>query len=165
LVVVPASLLENWQRELRRWCPALKTVVYYGKHRVVVRKRLSDLRCGPALLNAWLGRCVRVAHSRNLERIAYACIIRRPMTVCLPSFACRERLIKGEQVDDDLSDLADADLLAELAQNHKAAEAARMAAADYDFDDDPYGAGQLHESGGCRAPVVGWKLWLRIGGE
>lgn len=24
LVVVPASLLENWQRELKRWCPALE---------------------------------------------------------------------------------------------------------------------------------------------
>ena len=45
LVVVPASLLENWQRELRRWCPALKVVVYYGKHRAVVRKRLNTLRC------------------------------------------------------------------------------------------------------------------------
>jgi len=44
LVVVPASLLENWQRELRRWCPALKSVVYYGKHRSIVRKRLNDLR-------------------------------------------------------------------------------------------------------------------------
>ena len=44
LVVVPASLLENWQRELRRWCPSLKTVVYYGKHRKVIRKRLKDLK-------------------------------------------------------------------------------------------------------------------------
>ena len=50
LVVVPASLLENWQRELRRWCPALKVVVYYGKHRAVVRKRLNALRCGRRLL-------------------------------------------------------------------------------------------------------------------
>jgi SWI/SNF-related matrix-associated actin-dependent regulator 1 of chromatin subfamily A len=44
LVVVPASLLENWQRELRRWCPALRSVVYYGKHRAVVRRRLGELR-------------------------------------------------------------------------------------------------------------------------
>jgi SWI/SNF-related matrix-associated actin-dependent regulator 1 of chromatin subfamily A len=44
LVVVPASLLENWQRELRRWCPSLKSVVYYGKHRGVVRRRLTELR-------------------------------------------------------------------------------------------------------------------------
>jgi hypothetical protein len=42
--VVPASLLENWQRELRRWCPELKVVIYYGKHRAVVRKRLNTLK-------------------------------------------------------------------------------------------------------------------------
>lgn len=30
LVVVPASLLENWQRELRRWCPALKVRAVVG---------------------------------------------------------------------------------------------------------------------------------------
>ncbi len=44
LVVVPASLLENWQRELDRWCPKLKSIVYYGKHRGVIRKRLRDLK-------------------------------------------------------------------------------------------------------------------------
>ncbi len=44
LVVVPASLLENWQRELDRWCPKLKSVVYYGKHRAVIRNRLRDLK-------------------------------------------------------------------------------------------------------------------------
>ena len=44
LIVVPASLLENWQRELHRWCPDLRFVAYYGKHRGVVRKRLMELR-------------------------------------------------------------------------------------------------------------------------
>jgi hypothetical protein len=102
LVVVPASLLENWQRELRRWCPALKIVVYYGKHRVVVRKRLNTLK---------------------------------------------EKLAKGEEVNDDLSDLADPDLLAEAAASHKLAEAAAAAEAEEaGIDDDPYGAGALHES-------------------
>ena len=28
LIVVPASLLENWQRELHRWCPDLRFVAY-----------------------------------------------------------------------------------------------------------------------------------------
>ncbi|KAI3428839.1 hypothetical protein D9Q98_007656 [Chlorella vulgaris] len=101
LVVVPASLLENWQRELRRWCPALKVVVYYGKHRAVVRKRLATLR---------------------------------------------ERMVKGEEVQDDLSDLADPALLAELAQTYKLAEAAAAANDGSDHDDDPYGAGEAHES-------------------
>ncbi len=59
----------------------------------------------------------------------------------------REKLAKGEEVNDDLSDLADPDMLAELAQSHKLAEAAAAAEAD-EHDDDPYGAGQLHESGG-----------------
>jgi len=93
LVVVPASLLENWQRELRRWCPCLKSVVYYGKHRAVVRKRLSDLR---------------------------------------------ERLLRGEEVDDDLADLQDADILAEAAASERLAEAEAMAHTDM-HDDDPLG--------------------------
>ena len=31
LVVAPASLLENWRRELRVWAPALKVAFYHGK--------------------------------------------------------------------------------------------------------------------------------------
>ena len=67
-------------------------------------------------------------------------------------------MAKGdEDVNTDLSDLANPDLLAELAQAHKAEEAA--AAADFDPDqdddegDDPNA--QPHESGGCGA-VGGW---------
>jgi SNF2 family DNA or RNA helicase len=72
LVVVPPSLLENWQRELRRWCPSLTAIVYYGKHRSVLRKRLVNLR---------------------------------------------ERMARGEDisVEDDLHDLSDPDVLAQLA--------------------------------------------------
>ncbi|GAB4819342.1 hypothetical protein N2152v2_006388 [Parachlorella kessleri] len=102
LVVVPASLLENWQRELRRWCPDMKIVVYYGKHRSVVRKRLNALR---------------------------------------------EKLVQGHAVDDDLSDLADPDLLAEIAASEKLAEAeAEAAALEAGEDDDPLGLGHIHES-------------------
>lgn len=38
LVVAPASLLENWQRELARWCPTLAVSVYHGASRVEVRE-------------------------------------------------------------------------------------------------------------------------------
>eukprot|EP00887_Chlorella_sp_A99_P001899 scaffold18.g1899.t1 len=96
LVVVPASLLENWQRELHRWCPALKVgarvVVYYGKHRAAMRKRL---------------------------------------------LAIKTKMERGEEVDDDISDLTDPALLAELHQSDKAEEAAALAAAEDAFDDDP----------------------------
>jgi SWI/SNF-related matrix-associated actin-dependent regulator of chromatin subfamily A containing DEAD/H box 1 len=104
LVVVPASLLENWQRELRRWCPKLRSVVYYGKHRFVVRKRLRE---------------------------------------------ARDRLARGEPVEDDLADLGDHDLLADLAQSERAAEAAAAAAdeeAGVDRDEDPLGLGHMAES-------------------
>ncbi|GLC48685.1 hypothetical protein PLESTB_000125600 [Pleodorina starrii] len=41
LVVVPASLLENWQRELRLWAPNLKVVTYYGPAREQLRHRIK----------------------------------------------------------------------------------------------------------------------------
>ena len=44
LVVVPPSLLENWQRELKRWCPALQVATYYGKDRASMRHQLLDAR-------------------------------------------------------------------------------------------------------------------------
>ena len=46
IIVAPASLLQNWQRELARWCPGLKAVLYYGKDRGALRERLSAWRCG-----------------------------------------------------------------------------------------------------------------------
>ncbi|KAG2446661.1 hypothetical protein HYH02_008231 [Chlamydomonas schloesseri] len=41
LVVVPASLLENWQRELASWSPGLKVVTYYGPSRERTRHRIK----------------------------------------------------------------------------------------------------------------------------
>ena len=82
--------------------------------------------------------------------------------------ACRDKLGKGEKVDDDLSDLSDTSMLAELAQSHKLAEAAAAAEADDWDDEDPMGAGQVHESGeagagaGAGAGVCSpaWVLYL-----
>ncbi|KAM8866778.1 SWI/SNF-related matrix-associated actin-dependent regulator of chromatin subfamily A containing DEAD/H box 1A isoform 1-T1 [Synchiropus picturatus] len=30
LIIVPASTLDNWVRELKMWCPSLKVIIYYG---------------------------------------------------------------------------------------------------------------------------------------
>ena len=30
LIIVPSSTMDNWQKELRTWCPALKVLNYYG---------------------------------------------------------------------------------------------------------------------------------------
>ena len=57
LIVTPASLLENWQRELRRWAPGLRVQPYFGRERQAVRAELSAWRCaaGGLLMQCSLG--------------------------------------------------------------------------------------------------------------
>ena len=45
IIVAPASLLENWQRELARWCPTLKVAPYFGAARIDLRDELEHWRC------------------------------------------------------------------------------------------------------------------------
>ena len=47
-MICPASLLENWQRELARWCPSLSVVAYYGPKRSELRYNLEYLRYAPS---------------------------------------------------------------------------------------------------------------------
>src|SRR5512138_3471156 len=42
LVVAPTSLLENWAREIERFCPELTCVVYHGPERSSHGARLDD---------------------------------------------------------------------------------------------------------------------------
>ncbi len=44
LIVVPASTLENWSRELANWCPLLKVKIYRGSpdERVVMRRCIVE---------------------------------------------------------------------------------------------------------------------------
>ena len=46
IIVAPASLLENWQRELALWCPSLRVAPYFGAARIDLRDELEDWRCG-----------------------------------------------------------------------------------------------------------------------
>ena len=43
-MVAPASLLENWERELALWCPRLRVVTYHGAHKEMVRNQLEKWR-------------------------------------------------------------------------------------------------------------------------
>ncbi|XVE74600.1 hypothetical protein DITRI_Ditri12bG0030300 [Diplodiscus trichospermus] len=43
LIVCPASLLENWERELRKWCPSFSVLQYHGAGRAAYSKELSSL--------------------------------------------------------------------------------------------------------------------------
>jgi len=56
LLVAPASLLENWQRELQKWCPAFKVELYHGPGRVSLNRKLQYVAKskGPAPFNVML---------------------------------------------------------------------------------------------------------------
>ncbi|XP_048136477.1 protein CHROMATIN REMODELING 19 isoform X3 [Rhodamnia argentea] len=43
LIVCPASLLENWERELKRWCPSFSVFQYHGANRSIYSKELTSL--------------------------------------------------------------------------------------------------------------------------
>ncbi|KAM7259586.1 hypothetical protein ACFE04_015327 [Oxalis oulophora] len=43
LIVCPASVLENWERELRKWCPSFSVLQYHGAARSAYSKQLSSL--------------------------------------------------------------------------------------------------------------------------
>lgn len=56
LLVAPASLLENWQRELKKWCPSFSVILYHGNERAIQNDRLHRLAKakGPAPFNVML---------------------------------------------------------------------------------------------------------------
>ncbi|CAA2954863.1 CHROMATIN REMODELING 19 [Olea europaea subsp. europaea] len=43
LIVCPASVLENWERELKKWIPSFTTLQYHGASRSAYSKELSSL--------------------------------------------------------------------------------------------------------------------------
>ncbi|MCL7036967.1 hypothetical protein MKW94_004046 [Papaver nudicaule] len=43
LVVCPASLLENWEREFKKWCPSFSVLQYHGAGRALYAKELNSL--------------------------------------------------------------------------------------------------------------------------
>lgn len=45
IVVAPASVLDNWRRELAHWGPRLKVEVLFGAARAGARTKLEALRC------------------------------------------------------------------------------------------------------------------------
>ncbi|KAK3143966.1 hypothetical protein QOZ80_4AG0307200 [Eleusine coracana subsp. coracana] len=56
LIVCPASVLENWERELKKWCPSFSIIMFHGAGRTAYSKELSCLgRAGcPAPFNVLL---------------------------------------------------------------------------------------------------------------
>lgn len=43
LIVCPASVLENWERELKKWCPSFSVLQFHGAGRTAYSKELNTL--------------------------------------------------------------------------------------------------------------------------
>lgn len=44
LIVVPTSVMLNWEMEIKKWCPAFKTLTYYGSPKERKAKRQVNKR-------------------------------------------------------------------------------------------------------------------------
>lgn len=58
LVVRPTSVLENWEREFKKWCPSFTVIRFHGAGRKDLCKRLNFLansgdQCGAGMLFAF----------------------------------------------------------------------------------------------------------------
>lgn len=45
LIIVPTSVLLNWENELKKWCPALKILTYFGSLKERKQKRMVSHMC------------------------------------------------------------------------------------------------------------------------
>jgi SNF2 family DNA or RNA helicase len=41
LIVVPTSIIINWEMEIKRWCPGLKVLTYFGTQKERKQKRMG----------------------------------------------------------------------------------------------------------------------------
>ena len=49
LVLVPKTTLANWQKEVARWCPSLRTLVFLGEREVREGIAATELQAGVAV--------------------------------------------------------------------------------------------------------------------
>lgn len=43
LIIVPTSVMLNWEMEFKKWCPAFKILTYYGTQKERKHKRAGKL--------------------------------------------------------------------------------------------------------------------------
>ena len=51
LIVVPTSVMLNWEMELKKWCPAFKILTYYGSIKERKLKRQASILSMTFIIN------------------------------------------------------------------------------------------------------------------
>ncbi|KAJ0974495.1 hypothetical protein J5N97_016460 [Dioscorea zingiberensis] len=84
LIVCPASLLENWERELKRWCPSFSVILFHGAGRATYSKELNSLaKAGrPASFNVLLV-CYSLFERRSEQQKDDRKVLRRWQWSCV----------------------------------------------------------------------------------
>ena len=111
LLIVPASLIGNWERELEKFAPSLPFVVLHGKGAVVLENELKDLQ--PFLYITTYGMAMRID---KLKEITWKCIVldeaqaiknpRTKQTRTIKAIPGNMRIaMTGTPIENDLSNL------------------------------------------------------------
>ncbi|XP_027360409.1 protein CHROMATIN REMODELING 19 isoform X2 [Abrus precatorius] len=66
LIVCPASVLENWERELKKWCPSFSVLQYHGVRRAAYCKDAQQ-KDDRKILKRWRWSCVLMDEAHALK--------------------------------------------------------------------------------------------------
>ena len=167
LVICPASLIQNWAREFKQWCPSARVLMYHGKERDTVREAVQRWRkkVQAALKDGLItevGRGVATSLLANILLHRYHSIARVKIQdghmcgkqllidLCLPLQLPPGMLVQPDEEEKEAE--ADADLLADpLEYQDEDAFEDRVAAADFD-ETRPVGGLTVGAGGGSHSP-------------